>query len=552
MLLDTAKSPEFWEKVRTSEDYTPLRERLLALYEADSGPIPACKYSEFILFSVTGSRKEYESSYFHRRRAMNTAAILSMLYPDNAEYFTRLCDCLWAVLDEYVWVLPAHMPTFTAVKVDHIDLFGAETGFALSEIDAILADRLPPLLRDRIRYEVDKRIIQPYLNNRYSWERDSHNWAAVCLGSVFGAFLYQRPDLIAQIRPRVEETMRIFLSGYTEDGVCLEGIGYWEYGFGFFTVFADLARDFTGGEWDYFKLPKVRAVAQFNQKVFIDGRTTISFSDSGARGSYPLGIVHYLKNEYPDDVVIPPFAYSHMQDNCGRWCGFLRSFLWFNPAFVSEENKRESHTEYSPSAGWLTKVTETYGFAAKGGTNGEPHNHNDLGSFIVSVGEKQILRDLGSGTYCKDYFRGKRYENLCASSRGHSVPIVNGQYQKAGGDRTAPTTYENGVFTAELSKGYDIPELQKLARSFGFDGNTVTLTDEWEGAVTVTERFVTGEEPQITADGIKVGPLTLRAPFAPTVNTPAPEDDTRPGKVYFIDFPCPADMRKFTLEITVQ
>ena len=150
MLLDYAKDAAFWEKVRTTDAYRPFVDELLALWERDCVPVlPACRYSEFIVFNQTGSRKEYEQSYFCRRRAMNTAALLSLIYPDHEEYFTRLCDILWAVLDEYVWVLPAHMPSFEQVVENHIDLFAAETGGTLAEIDYLLAERLPALIRNQ-------------------------------------------------------------------------------------------------------------------------------------------------------------------------------------------------------------------------------------------------------------------------------------------------------------------------------------------------------------------------------------------------------------------
>ena len=62
-------------------------------------------------------------------------------------------------------------------------------------------------------------------------------------------------------------------------------------------------------------------------------------------------------------------------------------------------------------------------FAIKGGNNGEPHNHNDVGSFLYFIGEEEIISDLGAGEYTKAYFGPERYSVLCCSSRGHSVPI---------------------------------------------------------------------------------------------------------------------------------
>ena len=127
MLLGKAKDPAFWVKVRTSPAYRPLVDELLSLWEIECTDVfPACKYSEYILYNQTGSRTDYEDVYFRRRRAMNTSALLSLIYPDNNMYFTMLCDVIWAILDEYSWVVPAHTPDFQDCATPCIDLFAAE------------------------------------------------------------------------------------------------------------------------------------------------------------------------------------------------------------------------------------------------------------------------------------------------------------------------------------------------------------------------------------------------------------------------------------------
>ena len=195
MYIEKAKDTQFWEKVRSCSDYAPFVKELLNIWEKDcTHDIPASKYSEYIIFDLTGSRTEYEQSYFTRRRAMNASALLSLIFPEEQKYHTKLCDVIWAILDEYNWVLPAHIGTFKENRVAYIDLFAAETGFALSEIDYILGDRLPPLIRSRIRAEVDRRIIDAYTEDRkYWWEKCTNNWAAVCACSVGIAFLYLHP-----------------------------------------------------------------------------------------------------------------------------------------------------------------------------------------------------------------------------------------------------------------------------------------------------------------------------------------------------------------------
>lgn len=548
MLIAKAKDAAFWEKVRTSEEYKPFVDELHALWEKDCvRDIPASKYSEFIIFNVTGSRDEYQSSYFHRRRVMNTSALLSLIYPEEEKYFTKLCDAVWAILDEYTWVLPAHMPSFTENVVDHIDLFAAETGGALSEIDYLLADRLPPLIRNRITYEVQRHIIDGYTGEkRFHWEKNTANWATVCLGSVVMALVYQRPDLIETVRPRIDETVRCYLSGFPEDGICLEGFGYWHYGFGFFVTMADLLYQFSDGKIDYLSIPKVKQIAKYPYRMYLDGRTTVSFSDGGMAGHYHIGLLHYLKQKFPDAVEIPDRSFSYTNDSCGRWCMHLRAFLWFDKDAATTAAASES-VDYADRSQWLVKKTSHYGFAAKGGHNAEPHNHNDLGSFIVAHGGEQILCDPGAGRYCKQYFRGERYTFFKASSRGHSVPIIGGQYQVAGREHAAETTYENGVFTVEMHRGYDISALTELKRSFSFTDSTVTVADTFglTEEMSITERFVSRKPAEITDGTVKTGSLTLKASAGADVTVHEEEG------VWCIDYALTPGVRSFTLTVEV-
>ena len=48
------------------------------------------------------------------------------------------------------------------------------------------------------------------------------------------AFFYIRPDLADTQIPRFQENLEHFFQSFQPDGVCREGMGYWNYGFGFF------------------------------------------------------------------------------------------------------------------------------------------------------------------------------------------------------------------------------------------------------------------------------------------------------------------------------
>ncbi|MBQ9116217.1 MAG: heparinase II/III family protein, partial [Clostridia bacterium] len=487
-------------------------------------------------------RSIFQAPYYLRRRELNTSALLAMIYPEEEKYLVRLMDQIFAMCDEYTWVIPAHQPDLLEKAFStHLDLFACETGYALSEIYTLLGDRLEPLIRDRIRVEVDRRIITPIMEGkRFGWMNARHNWNAVCSGSIGCTFMLMRPELMPQIKPMLDKNLEFYLEGFQDDGICAEGFHYWHYGFGFFTVYADMIRTFTGGETDYFKRPKVREVAKFIQRMYLSDGVTVSFSD-GRQREFHLGILHYLKDQYGDEIEIPPIEYAYNCDACGRWCWHLRSALWLNKEYLKPQPQREASTYYAENTQWLTHKTQKYGFAIKAGHNSEPRNHNDVGAFILASGKRQIITDLGSGPYSKQYFaKETRYGTVHCSSRSHSVPIINGIYQKEGAEYTShDTKFENGVFSTDIAGAYPISELKSIKRAVTLAEDAVNLKDifVYEGEGDIIERFpclvqpVAGEQGTVMLDGVV---LCYEADKCELILSSEPIDTK--SEIYYVDF----------------
>jgi hypothetical protein len=109
--------------------------------------------------------------------------------------------------------------------------------------------------------------------------------------------------------------------------------------------------------------------------------------------------------------------------------------------------------------------------ALKGGHNGENHNQNDLGTYVVVVDGKTVLPDLGMAIYDNRNFTDKRYENPVNSSLGHSVPVVAGQAQKTGESARAVTkeislSDDMDTWLVDLTTAYQVPGLTALTRKF--------------------------------------------------------------------------------------
>lgn len=499
-----------------------------------SKPIEALPFKVFDLYRVNGSRKEFEALYFDRRRRL-TALVVAAISDGMDTYRTGIENTIWAICDEFTWCLPAHLYNHDPAAEDEaykqVDLFAAETAHALSEICHLLQDRLDPQVVGRARNEIMRRVLRPYMDLKKAcwWETATNNWSAVCAGSVGMAAIYMIEDskVLMPVIQRVLGTMDCFLEGFTEEGACLEGLGYWYYGFGYFVYFAELLKQRTGGKVSLLMDEKVRRIAQFPQFCFIQDNHVANFSDCSRQNGVQIGIFSRLCEQF-DELRVPSLTYlSPPVDHCGRFAVAIRDLVWSNHSLLKERQGMPLRSDFLQEAQWFVSryevegksenenknesVGKLFSFAAKGGHNDEPHNHNDIGHFIWIVAGVRWFEDLGAGLYTKQYFGDERYSILCNSSAGHSVPIINGCFQSAGAEFSSRVlevdlSENKDRFKLELAAAYELPDLLKLERLFELDKQhgKLSITDAYEfqeEGSSFTERFVTLHSPKIVRDG---------------------------------------------------
>jgi hypothetical protein len=486
-------------------------------------PLLDMPFSAFTRFRDHGSRLEYENSYFKKRRRLTTFALMALIEPSQPHYLEQLQDTIWSICNEYTWCLPAHLTNSpemdtTSQRIANqstytIDLFAAETAFTLSEVYQLTKNRLDPLIQTRILAEVDRRVLLPFLSKRsYEWETATHNWSAVCAGSIGCAAMHilKENEALATFLERVLCTLDCYLSGFNEDGVCQEGYHYWQYGFGYYTYFADLLKVKTKGAIDLFQSEKVHQIALFPQKCFLFEKKIANFSDALPVATIFMGLIHYLHNRY-QDVEVPEarLRASYTEDHCSRFAPALRNLLWFDENISGQ--RWQNNSFYLKDSQWFISRKAPYAFACKGGHNDEPHNHNDVGHFILQAEGEAFLKDVGSGMYSDDYFGKERYTFLCNGSHGHSVPIINHQYQSAGKEQFATiTNVEIGKtcdrLEMELQNAYQLESLQWLKRSFTWKKASepgLTLVDQYQftdDPKLITERFIAPNLPITITD----------------------------------------------------
>ncbi len=539
-LFMEARELTLWEKTEQHKKLAPLWKQIRELGEDYvQKPLELLLYSEFILFGKTGDRSVYQEKYFDRRTRLNVFAMLYLL-EGKLEWRSHLEDTIWAICEEYTWVLPAHVGLYhpdyplhiwdqPKPPRDTVDLFAAETAFSLAEITNLLGEELSPWVVHRVQEEIDQRIFQVFFHDPapQNWEMKTNNWPSVCASSIGSAALYlvRDSERLSGMLWRVFESLKNHLSGFDEQGATAEGVNYWQFGFGYYVYFSELLKERTEGQVDLLLGEKIGRIALFPNACMLSGKKVINFSDASGEVDFILGLLNRLRKRFPllgipDQEAAPVF---------NNWVVASRNMLWSADldSFSQDDSQvNEPIDHYFSGHQWVIAKSkendQLVAFAAKGGHNEEPHNHNDLGHFILHVQPENVFVDLGTGVYTRQYFQPEfRYQQLTAGSHGHSVPIVDGCHQSSGANYKAEVLdyqkeEDQVTFRLNLTKAYDCQHLERLERTFVWkrkETYQLVLTDAVQFLKkprSFEEVFMTYTEPREIQPGeVQVGPVMM-------------------------------------------
>lgn len=497
---------------------------LMAQAEADAvAEIPALSAKLYHEFRETGRREGYEDAQ-RARRSMLYRLVLAEWLSGEGRFVAAIEDVLWARLEETNWAWPAHARELDRFDRPTLDLAAAMTALDLAEVDYLIGDRLSANLRDRVRVEVERRVVGPFLNRNDHWwlhttpQKQVNNWTAVCVAGAVGAALYLETDMgrLAEIVTRGLHSLADYLETFDREGGSSEGPDYWTYGFGNYAVLAHLLHERTAGAIDLLGGDFIRDIAQFPLRTMLTEGVWVSFSDSDNNPSFHPGLLSLLAKH----LDLPGLLGLGMQNDFGvevfnQFVWPLRQFAW--PLTEAEPAQLGLHDWYD-EMGWMIsrldpKDPKSLRLAVKGGHNDEMHNQNDVGSFMVVSGGLVVLTDPGRGRYSKAYFGPDRYQNLFASSLGHSVPVVNGQAQAQGRAHAAEVVEhvhaaEEDRLVLEMAAAYPAEAgLAQLQR-------TVALKRDVPGGVVRLEDHYAFESAEGEFQSVLVTPLSARAQCA--------------------------------------
>jgi hypothetical protein len=419
------------------------------------------KASVFLEYVRNGNRTNFQAISF-ARRAKLAELVLGECCEGKGRFLDDIVNGIWTISEETYWGVPAHVgvqkkgPGLPDMEEPTVDLFAAETGMLLAWTDYLVGtelDRISPLVRERIRYEVDRRIISVNLERDDFWwmgfgGRTVNNWNPWICSNWLACVLLLEQDEARRVQSihKILRCLDQFLNPYPKDGGCDEGPGYWSRAGASLFDCLELLQSASGGKIDVFGSPLVKEIGRYIYRVHIGGPYFINFADAAAKANPEPSVVFRYGKAIGDRTMIGFGAFLAGQQNFGRE-GVRGAFGWMGrvlPAlFHLEELLSLPAREPLLRDFWLPQLQvmgarsaegSTRGFyvAAKGGHNAESHNHNDVGNYIVYHDGLPVLIDVGVETYTAKTFSSRRYEIWTMQSAYHNLPTINGVMQKEG------------------------------------------------------------------------------------------------------------------------
>lgn len=468
----------------------PLRTALVESGEENlSEPFPVITISDYIDFSKTGNRSDYEEKMFARRRKLNSL-VLAECVENRGRFLPGILNGIYCILEESTWCAPAHntyirdtpqspLPDYTRPV---IDLFAGETGSVLALTEYLLRpilDSISPFISKDIAFRLRERLFTPYLNSHFWWMGDGvtqmNNWTVwISQNILLSAFT--RPDNILsaevkkQILKKAAASIDYFLDEYGEDGCCGEGAQYYDRaGISLFHCLDIIDYVTNGALAGIFTEKKIRNIADYIRKVYIGGSCYVNFADCSVHAGR-RGAGEYLFGRRTGLEKLSLFAANDFLDNPDKlllneenlYRRIVQIMNWEDMAKHTTFSLSPSEDTWFESTGLMISRDSRFLLAVKAGGNGDSHNHNDVGSFIVYKDGHPLFIDLGVETYCQKTFSDRRYEIWTMQSQYHNLPSLGQFLQQPGSefkasDVTCSLTQETAQLSMEISGAYRLP-----------------------------------------------------------------------------------------------
>ncbi len=448
--------------------------------------------SMYLEFVRTGNRAIVDSAISSRLSALRSL-LFAELVEGKGRFLDDIINGVFTYCEQTYWGSSAHFYLYeygcsisepTTILPDDtnpvIDLTTGDVASTLSWTWYFLHeefDKVSPIISDRLLREMHRKVLDPYYEKNDMWwitgwnAGNVNNWTPWCSYNVLTSILLLEKDPARKLDGicKTMQSVDLFINSYPEDGGCSEGPSYWGAAVGHLFNYLTLLRDWSGGKIDIFDKDIIKEMGRYISKLYIgDGVRYVNFADAPVKLTHNGMMIRRYGLAIGDEDLagFGAFLAERFNQADGRLSGDVGATL--ADAFVPVRDVEPR--ELLVADAWLPDLEVAVGrdkanssdgffFAAKGGNNGEQHNHNDVGSFILYYNGEPVFVDPGVGAYTRETFSGKRYGIWTMQSGYHNLPIIAGVMQQDGGmfkarNSSFKATSGKVVFSTDIAGAY--------------------------------------------------------------------------------------------------
>ena len=470
-------------------------------------PWTVLPWTVFAENKITGNRVNYEGICFEKRRQL-AALVMAEIMEGKGRFIHQIIDGIGSFCEETWWGIPAHYSKpIPLTELQEVDLFNAETAGLIAWTRYMLEKQLDAFssaLCQRIDGEIERRILQPAVERDYWWKTAGMNWNPwICSNWLACVLICEKDEARkAEAIRQIRQATQAFIDAYPEDGGCDEGPGYWDRAAAsMFEIMRLLDFEPTGVRSQETGVmrqeSKVRRMAAYAYKTYIGNDYCVCFADAHENKAvqqvnivYPFGL--WLNDQTMREfgawlgqrkqVLTNPAALFDKSGNfptLGRELFFLRHIR----EFMAEQPREPLLKDvWLPDLQIMTARRGNLYVAMKGGHNGESHNHNDVGSFIIYRNNEPLFIDPAVGEYTAKTFSKDRYDIWTMQSQYHNLPQINGTDQKDGKTFAAKVvSHKNGQLTLDIAGAYPAEaDVKSWKRTVTATKSGITVTEDFE------------------------------------------------------------------------
>ena len=479
---------------------TEMRQSYISYGNQYAGkPWTVLPWTVFAENKITGNRVNYEGLCFEKRRQL-AALVMAEIMEGRGRFISDIINGLGSFCEETWWGIPAHYSKpIPLTELQEVDLFNAETASLVVWTRYMLEKQLDVFssaLCQRIDREIERRILQPAVEKDYWWKTAGMNWNPwICSNWLACVLICEKDEARkAEAIRQIRQAIRAFIDAYPEDGGCDEGPGYWDRAAAsMFEILRLLPDDanFSG------MFGKIQRMAAYAYKTYIGNDYCVCFADAHENKAaqqvnivYPFGL--WLNDQtmrafgaylgQRKQVLSNPAALFDKSGNfptLGRELFFLRHIREF---MAEQPHEPLLKDVWLPDLQIMTARRGNLYVAMKGGHNGESHNHNDVGSFIVYSNSEPLFIDPAVGEYTAQTFGKGRYDIWTMQSQFHNLPQINGVDQKDGKSFAAKVvSHKNGQLTLDIAAAYpNEAAVKSWKRTVSVRATGISVVEDYE------------------------------------------------------------------------